>query len=104
MGIVPSPPGTATVLDWLPLLRPELHPSGLQLGFLGSCLGTSYWCAPALDKRSIVPLQGTVASLLVRGVIRYWFDFSVGNSCQYALIHGNRSTDLLHGVVVFPPS
>ena len=102
MGIVPSLPGTATVLDWSFFLRPELHSAGLQRGFLGFCLGTSYWCAPALDKRSIVPLQGTVASLLVRGVVRYWFGFSVGNSCRYALIHGNGSTDLLHGVVVFP--
>jgi len=102
MGIVPSPPDTVTVLGWSFFLRPELHPSGLQLGFLGSCLGTSYWCAPALDKRSIVPLQGTVASLLMRGVVHYWFGFSVGNSCRYALVHGSGSTDLLHGVVVFP--
>src|SRR5712671_2151430 len=102
MGIVPSPPGTATVLDWLSFLHPESHPTCLGLGLLGFYLSTFYWCAPALDKRSIVPLQGTVASLLVRGIVRYWFGFSVGNSCQYALVHGNGSTDLLHGVVVFP--
>jgi|SRR5712671_3294979 len=102
MGIVPSPPGIATALDWLPLLHPELHSSGPRLGLLGSCLGTSYWCAPALDKRSIVLLQGTVASLPTRGVIHYWFGFSLGNFCQYALVHGNGSTGLPHGVVVFP--
>jgi len=81
MGIIPSPPGTATVLDWSLFLHPELYLSGLQLGFLGSCLGISYWCAPALDKRSMAPLQGTVASLPVRGIVHYWFGFSVGISC-----------------------
>jgi len=94
MGIVPSPPGTATVLDWLLFLCSELHPSGLLLGFLGSCLGTSYWCAPALDKRSIVPLQGTAASLLVRGIVHHWSGSSLGISCRYAHVHGNGNTGL----------
>jgi len=71
MGITLNLPGTATVLGWSLRFRPELHSSGLRLGFLGSCLGTSYWCAPALNKRSIVPLQGTVASLPMRGVVHY---------------------------------
>ena len=95
MGIVLSLPSTATVLDWSLFLRPELHSSGLQLGLLGSYLGISYWCAPTLNKRSIVPLQGTVASLSVRGIVRYWFGFSLGIPCLHVLAHGNGSTGLL---------
>jgi len=102
MEIVLSPPSTAMVLDWSCFLRPELHPSGLQLGLLGFYLGTSYWCAPALDKRSIVPLQGTVTFLPMRGIVYYWFGFSLGIFCPYVLIHGNGSTGLLRGVVAFP--
>ena len=94
MGIVPSPPGTATVLDWLSFLHPESHPACLGLGLLGFYLGTFYWCALALDKRSIIPLQGTVASLPVRGIVCYWSGASLGISCRYALIHGNENTSL----------